>query len=171
MRRPPTATPLATLSADADVTTVSLAATPAVAEGGSITYTATLDNPTETALSLTLSNGAVISSAAGASTGTASFTAADDVHVDAASNYTVSIAASSGGNFESLDTTATATTVISDDADVTTVTLAATPAVVEGGSFTYTAAHDNPAGKARTDALSTEPVINIAANGDRKSVV
>ena len=71
---------------------MSLAATPAVAEGGSITYTATLDNPTETALSLTLSNGAVINIAAGASTGSASFTAGDDVYADAASNYTVSIA-------------------------------------------------------------------------------
>ena len=84
-----------------DVTTVSLSATASVVEGGSITYTATLDNPAETALSLTLSNGAVINIAAGASTGSASITAGDDVYADAASNYTVSIASSSGGAFAS----------------------------------------------------------------------
>ena len=40
-----------------------------MAEGGQITYTATLTNPAGTAVSVTLSNGAVITIEAGATTG------------------------------------------------------------------------------------------------------
>ena len=65
-RSNPLITASTTISDDVDVTTVTLSATPAVAEGGSITYTATLDNPAETALTITLSNGAVINNPLGA---------------------------------------------------------------------------------------------------------
>jgi len=41
-----------------DVTTLSLTATPNVAEGGSIVYTASLNNTAQTPVTLTLSNGA-----------------------------------------------------------------------------------------------------------------
>ncbi|MDD5330669.1 MAG: retention module-containing protein, partial [Sulfuricella sp.] len=61
-----TTTSTHTVDAGPDTTIVALAATPAVAEGGTITYTATLSNPAETAMTVTLSNGAVISIAAGA---------------------------------------------------------------------------------------------------------
>ncbi|EWH10379.1 Na-Ca exchanger/integrin-beta4 [Catenovulum agarivorans DS-2] len=49
--------------------TLSLTGTPSVAEGGSITYTASLSAAAETDMSITLSNGEVISIAAGQSTG------------------------------------------------------------------------------------------------------
>ena len=65
---------------DADVTNLSLSATPSVTEGGTITYTATLDNPADTAMTVTLSNGQVIAIAAGASTGSVDVTASDDVY-------------------------------------------------------------------------------------------
>ena len=50
----------------------------------------------------------------------------------------------SGGNFEALTTTSTATTTVTDDADATTVTFAASAGTVgEGGSVTYTASVNN----------------------------
>ncbi len=64
-----TATVAVTVTPVADSATVSLSATPSVAEGGSITYTAALTSPALAAVTVTLSNGAVISIAAGASAG------------------------------------------------------------------------------------------------------
>ncbi|MDT9646928.1 hypothetical protein F6S12_33205, partial [Pseudomonas sp. JV245A] len=67
-----------------DTTTLSLSATESVAEGGSIVYTATLTNAAGTPVTVTLSNGAVITIAAGATSGTATVAApADDVYKDA----------------------------------------------------------------------------------------
>src|SRR3546814_15260201 len=66
-----------------DDTTLPLSATPTVAEGGSITYTASLTNAADTAMTVTLSNGAVINIAAGASSGTPVVAAAtDDAYLD-----------------------------------------------------------------------------------------
>ncbi|TFB34214.1 immunoglobulin-like domain-containing protein, partial [Pseudomonas sp. F01002] len=53
----------------ADTTTLSLTATDSVAEGGSIVYTATLTNAAGTPVTVTLSNGAVITIAANATSG------------------------------------------------------------------------------------------------------
>src|SRR3546814_16417544 len=52
-----------------DDTTLSLSATPTVAEGGSITHTARLTNAAATALTVTLAHGAFIKLTAHASTG------------------------------------------------------------------------------------------------------
>ncbi|MBP5057457.1 hypothetical protein HUS95_19925, partial [Pseudomonas chlororaphis] len=67
-----------------DTTSLTLSATNTVAEGGSIVYTATLTNAAGTPVTVTLSNGAVINIAAGATTGTVTVAApADDVYKDA----------------------------------------------------------------------------------------
>ncbi|HFG1573386.1 TPA: immunoglobulin-like domain-containing protein, partial [Vibrio cholerae] len=50
----------ATITDDRDTTTVSLTATETVAEGGTITYTATLDNEAKSNVTVTLSNGETI---------------------------------------------------------------------------------------------------------------
>ena len=139
-----------TLTDDSDVTTVSLSATSSVSEdGGVITYTATLTNPAEGAVTVTLSDGKEITIADGATEGTADVTVdADDVYANGGSVST-SIASATGGNFESLnvDTTAASTT-LTDDSDVTTVSLSATSSVSEdGGVITYTATLTNPAGR------------------------
>src|SRR3546814_4189957 len=89
-----------------------------VAEGGSITYTASLTNAADTAMTVTLSNGAVINIAAGASSGTAVVAApTDDAYIDADS-VSATISSSTGGNFENRITTgAAASTSISDTLD------------------------------------------------------
>src|SRR3546814_17040812 len=66
-----------------DTTGLTLSATDTVAEGGSIVYTATLTNAAGSPVTVTLSNGAVINIAAGATTGTVTVAApTDDVYKD-----------------------------------------------------------------------------------------
>ena len=73
-----------------------------VAEGGTIVYTASLTSAAGTPVTVTLSNGAAITIAAGASTGTVSVAApGDDVYVDAGS-VSATISTATGGNFENL---------------------------------------------------------------------
>ena len=113
-----------------DTTTVSLAATPSVAEGGFIVYTASLTAAAQSPVTVNLSNGATITIAAGATTGTVSVAApGDDVYVDAGS-VPATISSATGGKFENLAINpAAATTAITDTIDITTVSLTATPSV------------------------------------------
>jgi hypothetical protein len=154
-----------------DTTTVSLSATPAVAEGGSIVYTASLTAPAQTDVTVTLSNSAVITIAAGASTGTVTVPApSDDVYVDAG-NVSVTIASASGGNFENLVASPTpAVTAVSDTTDTSTVTLTATPSVAEGGNIVYTATLSAPAQSNVTVQLSNGATITILANTSSASI-
>ncbi|RCL20310.1 hypothetical protein C6A77_25165, partial [Pseudomonas sp. AFG_SD02_1510_Pfu_092] len=117
-----------------DITTLSLTATDTVAEGGKITYTATLSNKAGTDLVIKLSNGESITIAAGQKEASITIDApSDDVYVDAA-NLSVTVTGTTGGDFEKLDVSKTpAVTQVTDTIDTTTVTLTATPSVAEGG--------------------------------------
>jgi hypothetical protein len=160
-----------TVSDTVDTTTVSLTATPAVAEGGSIVYTASLTSPAGTDVTVTLSNNAVIIIPAGSASASVSVAApGEDVLLDA-STVSASIATATGGNFEQLvvDSTPAATSV-TDTIDTTTVTLTATPSVAEGGNIVYTASLNNPAGTAVTVTLSSGAQIQILA-GDSSGAV
>ena len=154
-----------------DTTTISLAASASVAEGGDITYTATLDNPAETMVTVTLDNGATINIAAGASTGSINVAApANDVYQGTGS-ITASITSASGGNFELLAIDPTpATTTITDTQDTTTLSLTATPVVDEGGMITYTASLTQPAQTSVTVTLSNGATITIDAGNASGSV-
>src|SRR5690606_33483554 len=107
-----------------NATSISLSASPSVAEGGSIVYTASLTNPAQTAVTVTLANGATITIAAGASSGSVSVPApADDVYVDTGTVSTT-IASATGGNFEQLSVSGgPATTTVTDTINATTVSL------------------------------------------------
>jgi hypothetical protein len=96
-------TPATTTITDTiDNTTLALTASPSVAEGGLITYTASLSAPAQSAVTVNLSNGAVITIATGASTGSVNVSApSDDVYLDAGS-VSATIGSASGGNFENL---------------------------------------------------------------------
>ncbi|MGU9813765.1 beta strand repeat-containing protein, partial [Pseudomonas sp. LF052] len=161
-----------TITDSIDTTTVTLTATPSVVEGGTITYTATLTNPAQTAVAVTLSNGQTINIEAGKSSGSVVFhTPANDVYNNG-STVNTTITNATGGNFENLATNpAPATTTITDSIDTTTVTLTATPSVVEGGNITYTATLTNPAQTAVTVTLSNGQTINIEAGKSSGSVV
>ncbi|WP_350310285.1 immunoglobulin-like domain-containing protein, partial [Pseudomonas sp. FR229a] len=141
-----------------DNTDISLSATGSVAEGGSIVYTATLSNPAGSAMTVTLSNGAVISIAKGASTGSATVAApADDVYKDAG-KIDASITKTSGGNFENLVVDKTpAVTNVTDTIDNSTVSLTASASAVEGGVVVYTASVTAP--------VTGSPVVVTLSNG------
>ncbi|WP_339447894.1 retention module-containing protein, partial [Pseudomonas sp. EA_5y_Pfl2_R50] len=161
---PPT-TPATTQITDTiDTTTVTLTAGPSVTEGGQITYTATLTNPAQTPVTVTLSNGSTITIGAGQTTGTVNVpTPANDVYNNG-STVSTTITGATGGNFENLVPNPTpATTTITDSVDTTTVSLTATGSVVEGGQITYTATLTNPAQTPVTVTLSNGSTITIEA--------
>src|SRR5207237_1194636 len=116
-------------------------------------------------LIVTLSNGQTITIPVGASSASSAPFAvrADDVYAQRDEAVDVSIAATSGGTYESLNTASTVSTVVSDDADATTVTLTASAAsVTEGGSIVYTASVNNAvAGSDLVVALSNGQTITI----------
>ncbi|UWF49513.1 LapA family giant adhesin [Pseudomonas sp. N3-W] len=147
-----------------DTTTVTLTAGSNVTEGGQITYTATLTNPAQTPVTVTLSNGSVITIDAGKSTGTVNVpTPANDVYNNG-STVTTTITGATGGNFEQLTPNpAPAVTTITDSIDTTTLSLSATGTVAEGGSIVYTATLTNAAGTPVTVTLSNGAVITIDA--------
>ncbi|MGN8359418.1 immunoglobulin-like domain-containing protein, partial [Pseudomonas sp. SMN11] len=85
-----------------DTTTVTLTATPTVAEGGQIVYTATLTNAAQSPVTVTLSNGQAITIAANQTSGSVAVaTHGDNPYLDAG-QVSASITSASGGNFENL---------------------------------------------------------------------
>ncbi|RII74162.1 immunoglobulin-like domain-containing protein, partial [Pseudomonas monteilii] len=104
-----------------DVTTLSLTATDTVAEGGKITYTATLTNKAGTDLVIKLSNGETITIAAGSKEASITVDApSDDVYIDA-EDLSVKGEDTTGGDFEKLEVSSTAAvTKVTDTIDTTT---------------------------------------------------
>ncbi|WP_327209017.1 immunoglobulin-like domain-containing protein, partial [Pseudomonas fluorescens] len=157
-------TPVSTTVTDvADTTNLSLTATGSVAEGGQITYTATLTNAAGSPVTVTLSNGAVITIEAGKTSGTVTVPApADDVYIDAG-KVEATIATATGGNFENLvPSTVPAVTEITDTVDTSTVKLTADTSVAEGGTVTYTATVGAP--------VTGSPVVVTLANGQNITI-
>ncbi|MBF8639005.1 retention module-containing protein, partial [Pseudomonas fulva] len=154
-----------------DVTTATLTATPSVTEGGVITYTVTLTNPAQTPVTVTLSNGQVITVEAGKTQGSIDFqTPANDVYNNG-STVSVTIDSATGGNFEQLTPNpAAAVTTINDSIDTTTATLTASPSVTEGGVITYTVTLTNPAQTPVTVTLSNGQVITVEAGKTQGSI-
>ncbi|MBC3414340.1 large adhesive protein, partial [Pseudomonas sp. SWRI51] len=124
-----------------DTTELKLTATDTVAEGGKITYTATLSNPAGSDVTIKLSNGETITIAKGQTESSISIDApADDVYIDA-EKLSVTVDKVDGGDFEKLEVNPTpAETQVTDTIDTSTVTLTASNnSVAEGGTITYTA--------------------------------
>ncbi|MBK5012850.1 retention module-containing protein, partial [Pseudomonas sp. S60] len=168
----PNPTPAVTTINDSiDTTTATLAANPSVTEGGVITYTVTLTNPAQTPVTVTLSNGQVITVEAGKTQGSIDFqTPANDVYNNG-STVSVTIQNATGGNFEQLTPNPTpAVTTINDSIDTTTATLTANPSVTEGGVITYTVTLTNPAQTPVTVTLSNGQVITVEAGKTQGSI-
>ena len=88
-----------------------------------ITYTARVDNATDGAFFVPLSNGVVINFADGATTGSSAAQPAqgDDGNIDA-ENFTVAITGTSGGNYEDFGSTSTRESVFIATVDATLAT-------------------------------------------------
>ncbi|WP_205300255.1 immunoglobulin-like domain-containing protein [Pantoea sp. Tr-811] len=155
-----------------DTTNVSLTATGTVQEGGQITYTAKVSNPTGTEMKVTLSNGSTITIAKGATEGSVTVDAPKNtVYVDA-STVSTTITGTTGGDFEKLNVSTTpAVTAVTDTIDTSTVTLTATGSVVEGGTVVYTATVTAPVTeKALVISLANGQTITIAVGDSSGSV-
>ncbi|WP_239694320.1 retention module-containing protein, partial [Pseudomonas sp. 58 R 3] len=154
--------------------TLTLSATPTITEaGGVLTYTATVTQPPVNDLSITLSNGAVITITAGQLTGTVNVPLApnDSPYIDP-SQINVNVTGTTGGNNLVLTIDPNpAVTQITDTIDTTTVTLTAGNTVTEGGQITYTATLTNPAQTPVTVTLSNGSVITIKAGESVGTVV
>ncbi|MGL6311776.1 immunoglobulin-like domain-containing protein [Aeromonas veronii] len=106
---------------DSDVTTVTLSSATAgqdVVEGGSIVYTASVNNPvTGSPLTVTLSNGVVITIPVGASSANSEpFSVREDnAYHQGNETLSVTIGSTSGGNYESVATTGTVTNTVVDN--------------------------------------------------------
>ncbi|WP_279496819.1 retention module-containing protein [Aeromonas veronii] len=149
-----------------------LSAQPQVNEGGSITFTASVDVPVfGTDLVITLSNGAVITIPAGQTTGSVTVAApADSPYVDP-STITVSIIDSQGGGFNQIITGPSTTTQITDTVDETRVSLSATGSLTEaGGIITYTATLTSKAQGDVTVTLDNGKTITIKDGATTGSV-
>ncbi len=147
-----------------DDTLVTLRATPAVAEGGTITYTASVPNAvTGSPVTVTLDNGQTIVIPIGQTEGSVTATAPHSPTQDALPPVTAAITAVNGGNFEKLTpNTAPVSTAVTGVIDETPVNLSATPAVVEGGPITYTASVPTP--------VTGSPLLVKLKNGETISI-
>ncbi|MDY0833002.1 immunoglobulin-like domain-containing protein, partial [Pseudomonas sp. SED1] len=167
--------PTTVISDSIDTTTVTLSTNDtAITEGGQITYTATLSDEAHAPVTVTLSNGQVITIDAGKTTGTVVFqTPVNDVYNNG-STVSTTITTATGGNFEKLvpDNTNPPTTTITDSIDTTTVTLSTNDtAITEGGQITYTATLSNEAHAPVTVTLSNGQVITIDTGKTTGTVV
>ncbi|WP_223463953.1 retention module-containing protein, partial [Pseudomonas sp. A-R-26] len=169
---PPTTPAVTQVTDTVDSTTVTLTAGNTVTEGGQITYTATLSNPAGTPMTVTLSNGSVITIEAGKTSGSVVVeTPANDVYVNG-STVSTTITGTTGGNFENLvPNTPPAVTTITDSVDSTGLSLTATGNITEGGQITYTATLTNPTQTPVTVTLSNGSVITIEAGQTTGSIV
>ncbi|MEB0299201.1 immunoglobulin-like domain-containing protein, partial [Pseudomonas sp. 10S4] len=116
-----------------DTSTVTLKADPSAAEGGTVTYTATVGQPvTGSPVTVTLANGQTITIDIGKTSGTVNAVAPNDA-LNGHAPLTNSITNVSGGNYENLvaDKTPVSTNV-TDTIDTTNLSLTATNTVAEG---------------------------------------
>ncbi|MBK3473799.1 retention module-containing protein [Pseudomonas carnis] len=154
--------------------TLSLSATPTITEaGGVLTYTATVTRPSSSDLTVTLSNGAVITIPSGQLTGMVNVPLApNDTPYNDPSQISVGVTGTTGGgNLVLTIDPNPAVTQITDTIDTTTVTLTAGSTVTEGGQITYTATLTNPAQTPVNVTLSNGSVITIKAGESTGSVV
>ncbi|WEJ62782.1 immunoglobulin-like domain-containing protein [Thiomicrorhabdus lithotrophica] len=143
-----TDTATVTVSDTVDATTLTLNDV-SVNEGtGQATITASLDHTPETELVVTLDNGATVTFGtdyvAGTDVSSTPFNInnGEDVYVDG-SSFDVAVASTTGGNFENLVTTDTATVTVSDTVDATTLTLNDVSVNEGTGQATITASLDH----------------------------
>ncbi len=139
-----------------DTTTVTLATSNVTENDAGVTFTATLSNPGETAVTVHTDHGD-IAIAAGETHGTLFVhTAHPDVYIDP-SSITATVSGVSGGNFEAVDfSAAKATAHITDTIDTTTVSLSGPGSVNEGASAAYTVSVDH--------APQTDMTVDVSYN-------
>ena len=153
--------------------TVSLNATPQVAEDGTITYEVTVSQPPRnTALVVQLSNGQSVEILPGERSGIVEFDVVNDVYVQDGPISVNITGTNGGGEYEALNIDAApAETAIIDVVDTTTLSLAVSQdSANEGDTVVYEATLTNPADTPMVITLSNGESIEIAAGAISGSV-
>ncbi|EPC03469.1 hypothetical protein L861_18190 [Litchfieldella anticariensis FP35 = DSM 16096] len=145
----------ATVVDDSDTTTISLSAPEQVAEGEDITVTATVDNAPASDLVIELSNGQTIIISSGATSGSVTFKSPNVP--DGGGTLDLSITGTTGGNYENLDTSATAEMQLTGDA-IPEFTLEPGASEVDEAGL--------PSGSANDGSHVTTGSFNIATGND-----
>ena len=140
---------------------------------GTATITGSLNYAPETTLVVTLDNGATITFEPSYVPGTPVTSTGfpinngEDVYKDG-SNFQLSVAGTTGGNFEKLDISDTATVTVEDTTDTTSISLTAGPNLTEAGGdlvYTVTLGHEVRAGDAPVTVTFTD------LNGVSQSII
>ncbi|WP_338418007.1 immunoglobulin-like domain-containing protein, partial [Enterovibrio norvegicus] len=154
---------------DSDTTTFTLSSLTNgqdITEGGTITYTVTLNAPTNEDITVTLSNAENITIKAGESEGSVTVDVrTDDLYQQADQALTVNIDNVSSNSFEDVRLQGSVKNTVVDDSDTVTVKLTASGSVNEGDEITYTATLEG--GVAKNDitvTLASGETITIEAN-------
>ncbi|MFF7706570.1 retention module-containing protein [Pseudomonas sp. NPDC007930] len=150
----------------ATTTSVTLAASASVSEGGTITYTATVGAAvTGSPVVVTLKNGETITIAVGETEGSTTSAAVGGDVYQGYPNVDNSITSVTGGNYENLQPAAdtNVTTAVTDVIDTTTLTLTGDTRIGEGETAQYTLSLSN---EAKTDVVVELVYTGKAANGD-----
>ncbi|WP_256701822.1 immunoglobulin-like domain-containing protein [Aeromonas sp. RU39B] len=154
-----------------DTTQLTLKAALAVAEGGSVTYTASLTHVARTDVQVTLSNGHSLTIAAGSSSGSVSVPVPDDVYHNP-HLLSVAVTDARGGDFEELQvSSAPAVSQVVETIDPTRVSLSTTtPTVAEGHEAIITASLTHEAHSPVSVLLSNGMTLIIPAGSSSVNI-
>lgn len=143
---------------------ITLSASGPVIEGEPITVTATIDNVLDRDVVLTLNDGSTITIVEGQQQGSTQVASRDDDDVIQGSNdQIIRLTAVSPTGFDRVDTSGTASAVVTDDSDPRHLLLTASPRVDEGGTITYSLELRDAEGQLRAATTA----INVTlANGE-----
>ncbi|MBY5926038.1 MULTISPECIES: immunoglobulin-like domain-containing protein [unclassified Halomonas] len=143
---------------------ITLSASGPVIEGEPITVTATIDNVLDRDVVLTLNDGSTITIVEGQQQGSTQVASRDDDDVIQGSNdQIIRLTAVSPTGFDRVDTSSTASAVVTDDSDPRHLLLTASPRVEEGESITYSLELRDAEGQLRAATTA----INVTlANGE-----
>ncbi|TKF28384.1 immunoglobulin-like domain-containing protein, partial [Enterovibrio norvegicus] len=162
---------------DSDTTTFTLSSLTNgqdITEGGTITYTVTLNAPTNEDITVTLSNAENITIKAGESEGSVTVDVrTDDLYQQADQALTVNIDNVSSNSFEDVRLQGSVKNTVVDDNDITTATLSSATNgqdITEGGTITYTVTLNAPTNEDITVTLSNAETITIKAGESEGSV-
>ncbi|QJA24740.1 retention module-containing protein [Vreelandella piezotolerans] len=144
-----------------------------VTEGQQITITATVSvAPQGSPLVITLSNGQQITIAIGETTGSVTFDSRpDDAYLQGDGSIAIGIDTATGGGYDTIDTTSEANVIVSDDNDITTITLTVPETVTEGEPIATTITLSAPSAVTEGEPITVSASVNNAPQGTRWSSV
>ncbi len=172
----PTVTPDLQLVSTGATTTLTLSADANVAEGSAgITYHGTLGLPAISDMTITLSNGAVMVIAAGATSGSVLVPVHPNDVYTTPETLVATVGTVQGGGFTTVTVNdSNVVTLVHDVIDTTQLSLTATPSITEAGtsiSYTVTLVHPAQAGAPVTVQLSNGETLTIAGGASSATVV